>query len=675
MPILDATGLRKTVAGRTLFEGVTLTIRRGEKVGLVGSNGAGKTTLGRVLAGVLEPDGGRISRRRDSTVGYLAQEPRFEAGRSVRETVLEGLGRWSELKRRYDALTETLARVSDPEELARVSLEQAGVGEALEREGGWEREHEAEATVGHLGIADPLRPVETLSGGEARRVALARLLVAAPDLAILDEPTNHLDIETIEWLEAYLRDRWKGALLLISHDRRVLDAVTTRTLEIHDGCVDGYDGGYALYLEGKAEREAHQERTERNRQNFLRRELEWLRRQPKARGTKQKARTARAEAALETMAPRQQGQADLRLRSERLGKTILELSDLVIEREGRRLIDGLDLALRPGERIGVVGPNGSGKTSLLLAIRGTLVPTRGRIVVGANTKIGYLDQSRADLDDGASVREAALGDAQEVVLGEERLSAGSYLERFLFRGPRQRDRVSELSGGERARVCLARLLAQKCNLLLLDEPTNDLDVATLGALESMLVDFGGSVILVSHDRWMLDRVATSILAFEEDGRVDYHVGNYTDYRARRSANHGLAPSGRVGRERGAGPRIPGSSARAVLTGAESSDLAERSGSAGRTGPRKPTQAERLELEGLFEKIEAAEARVAELQARLADPELYRGTGEDVAGLRMALERAESEALRLTTRWEELEECKAEWEKARVGRPPSDSKRR
>ncbi len=668
MPIVDATALRKIVAGRTLFEDVTLTIRRSEKVGLVGLNGAGKSTLGRVLAGILEFDGGKIARRRDSTVDYLAQEPRFEAGRSVREIVLEGLGKWSELKRRYDALTETLARVSDPEELARVALEQAEIGEALEREGGWEREHEAEATVGSLGIADPDRLVETLSGGEARRVALARLLVAAPDFAILDEPTNHLDIETIEWLEAYLRDRWKGALLLISHDRRVLDAVTTRTLEIHDGRVDSYDGGYALYLEARAEREAHEERTERNRQNFLRRELEWLRRQPKARGTKQKARTDRAEAALEASGPREERRADLRLRSERLGKTILELSDLVIERAGRRLVDGLDLALRPGERIGIVGPNGSGKTSLLWAILGRLVPTRGRIVVGANTKIGYLDQSRADLDDGATVREAALGDAHEVVLGEARLSVGSYLERFLFRGPQQRVRVGELSGGERARVCLARLLAQRCNLLLLDEPTNDLDVATLGALESMLVDFGGSVILVSHDRWMLDRVATSILAFEGDGRVEYHVGNYSDYRARRSAGDEVATAARPGIARGAARRAASGSVHASVAPTGQPDPDGRSEPADRAGPRRPTHAERRELDGLFEAIESAEARVAEIQARLADPGIYQGPGEDIAALRAELERAESEAARLTARWEELEERKAAWEMA-----SSDSK--
>jgi ATP-binding cassette subfamily F protein uup len=639
MPILDASQLRKIVADRTLFEDVSLTIRRGEKVGLVGNNGAGKSTLGRVLAGLEESDGGKIARRRDSTVDYLEQEPHFAPGRTIREVVLEGLADWNAAKRRFDELTEALTGATDPDEQARLAVEQAKAGEALERQGGWEREHEAEATVGHLGISDPDRTVDTLSGGEARRVALARLLVAAPDFAILDEPTNHLDIETIEWLEEFLRDRWKGALLLISHDRRVLDAVTTRTLEIYDGSVDSYDGGYARYLLAKEEREAHSERTERNRQNFLRREVEWLRRAPKARGTKQKARTARAEAALDQTAPQRERQAELKLRSERLGKTILETSGLCIERDGRRLIEGLDLALRPGERIGVVGPNGSGKTSLLLALLGELPLAEGSIILGSNTKIGYLDQSRAGLDDAETVREAAVGDANEIVIGDEQLSVGSYLERFLFRRPQQRVRVGELSGGERARVCLARLLARKCNLLLLDEPTNDLDVATLSALESMLIDFGGCVILVSHDRWMLDRVATSILAFEGEARLELHAGGYSDYRARRAremSRESRTPDRPVEKVARSQSKAPPISAKV----------------------KKLTHTERRELDGLFEEIEAAETRIAEIQVRLGDPEIYQGAGEGVAAVRSDLEEAEAEAARLTARWEDLEERKA-----------------
>jgi len=655
MPVLDVNQLRKIVADRTLFEDVTLTIRRGEKVGLVGRNGAGKSTLGRVLAGIEESDGGTISRRRESTVDYLEQEPRFAAGRTIREVVLEGLSGWSETKRRFDAATESLSESTDSAEQAELAAEQARLGDELERQGGWDREYEAEATVGHLGLADASRDVATLSGGEARRVALARLLVAEPDFAILDEPTNHLDIETIEWLEDYLRDHWKGALLLISHDRRVLDAVTTRTLEVHDGRVDSYDGGYARYLLGKAEREAHVERTERNRQNFLRREVEWLRRAPKARGTKQKARISRAEAALDQSAPQAERQAELRLRSERLGKTILELSNVSVERDGRRLIEGLDLALRPGDRIGVVGPNGSGKTSLLLAMLEELALADGTIEVGSNTKIGYLDQARSELADDETLREAAVGDATEIVIGDETLSVGNYLERFLFRRPQQRLRVSELSGGERARVCLARLLAKKCNLLLLDEPTNDLDVATLSALEAMLLDFGGAVILVSHDRWMLDRVATKILAFEDGGRVDLHIGNYSDYRARRDreSRRGLGEAQTRANTAGALVTESNSSATAKAT-ADPGSTTDAPRDAARKAARKLSHAERRELDGLFAEIEEAETRVDRIQTRLADPELYQKAGEDVAALRLELEAAEAEAARFTARWEELE---------------------
>ncbi len=632
MPVIDATDLIKHYGTHSILAGVSLTIRTGERVGLVGLNGSGKTTLGRIVAGVETADGGHIARRRDTRAAYLPQEPVLPAGNSVKQVVLDSLEEWSEVHRRHAELTETLAHAKGDEVLRLAEL-QSNAAETLEHLGGWDRDHEAETIVEHLGITDSERAVETLSGGEQRRVALARVLVSEPDIAILDEPTNHLDVATIEWLEMHLAERFRGALLLITHDRYLLDRVTTRTFDLEDGSLTSYAGGYAVYLEARAERQAHSERNERNRQNFLRREVEWLRRQPKARTGKQKARIGRVEDALAQKAPKKGKTADLRLVSERLGKTILELSDLRVVRGNRLCVDGLSLAIAAGQRIGLVGPNGVGKTSLLLTILGELEPTAGTLEVGANTRIGYLDQTRDELDETKSIREVVAGDMGEI-------DVGGYLERFLFDRRKQRVRVSELSGGERARVCLAQLLWQKTNLLLLDEPTNDLDVATLGALEAMLTDYAGSALIVSHDRWFLDRVATSILAFEGEGRVVLHAGNYSEYQARRALAEVAAAKGR---------NNPTDSRLAKTAGQKASSASR---------PKKLTLAKQRELDGLFERIERAEADAQRLEARLADPATYSTQGNEVPAIKGDLEAARTIVAELTERWETLEEEKA-----------------
>jgi ATP-binding cassette subfamily F protein uup len=645
MPVLDATQISKSYAERAVLEDVTLTLRTGEHVGLVGNNGSGKSTLGRILAGIEEPDAGEIARRRGTRVDYLAQEPLLPDEESVRDVVLASLDAWRRAKQRYDELTTAIGDAShDPDDVDALIAEQADAGEELERQGGWERMHEAESILSHLGIHDPECKIATLSGGERRRVALARLLVGNPDLAILDEPTNHLDVETIEWLEEYLLRRFRGALLLITHDRAVLDRVTTRTLELDHGTLTSYAGGYALYLEARAERQAHAERTERNRQNFLRRELEWLRRQPKARSTKQKARVGRAEDAIGQEGPRRDKSAELRAYSERLGKTILSASGLRIEREGRCLIDALDLDLAQGQRIGVIGPNGSGKTSLLLALQGELEPSGGELTVGDNTHFGYLDQARSGLDGDKSVREAVAEEAGEVEIGGERMQVGSYLERFLFDRRQQRIKVSELSGGERARVCLAKLLWQRTNLLLLDEPTNDLDVATLSALEAMLVEYGGSALIVSHDRWFLDRVATWILAFDGEGGVELHAGNYSEYRERMDAQRAATTKARAAKK-------------AAASG--STENGNKRGQRKHSG--KLTFAEQRELDGLFERIDEAEGKATEIEQRLADPATYQAGRDEVATLQAAFDAARGEAEALHARWESLEAKKAEHE--------------
>jgi len=635
MPVIDCTGLCKTYADRTILRDVGLTIRTAECVGLVGNNGSGKSTLGRILAGVEEQDGGSIARRRGAKIDYLPQEPRLPAGQTVGHVVQSSLSEWTRAKQTYDRLTADLAMATgDVEELA---VRQAAAGEEVERLGGWERLHEAEAIIGHLGISDPNRSVDSLSGGETRRVALARVLVGEPDLAILDEPTNHLDVDTVEWLEEYLLSRFRGAVLLITHDRYVLDRVTTRTLELDDGAIASYDGGYARYLEAKAERQAQAERVGRNRRNFLRRELEWLRRQPKARGTKQKARIGRAQDALAQDVPKREKKANLGLSSLRLGKTIIELASLRIERGGKLLVSSLDLALVKGERIGIVGANGSGKTSLLLCLQGELSAVAGRVELGTNTRIGYLDQARSNLKDGQSVREAVAGDQDHIEIAGEQITVTSYLERFLFSQKAQRLELGVLSGGERTRVCLAQLLSRKTNLLMLDEPTNDLDVATLSALEEMLIDYGGSAMVVSHDRWFLDRIATSILAFEDGGEVVLHRGNYSEYRERRTAQERAAAQQRAQTTRARGKT------RTVNSGAHEA-----------VRPKKLTSKEQTELQGLFEKIEAAEERVEELSSALSDPATYQRPRNEIAALGVKLDEAKQQVSQLTARWEELE---------------------
>jgi ATP-binding cassette subfamily F protein uup len=606
---------------------------------LVGRNGAGKSTLVRILAGLEPPDHGEIAVRRGASVQLLEQMPTFPDGKSPREIASEGLREWTRVRAEYEAVGAKLEAHREGDHDALLA-EQARLGHALERLGGWDREHEVESMLGHLGIVDLDGDVATMSGGERRRVALARLLVADPDLAILDEPTNHLDVETIDWLEEHLQKRHRGAVLLVTHDRYLLDRVCTRTLEIDQGAVHSYDGGYELFLEIKAERLALEERTDANRRNFLRRELEWLARQPKARSTKQKARIERAEAARSEPTRRKEATVAIAIEEARSGKTILEMEKLGIDLGGRTLIQALDLYVTQGERIGVVGRNGTGKTSLLRAVIGQLAPTRGRLTVGANTKVAYFDQERTGLDPDKTVFEN-VSEGGAVEIAGERLEPRAYLERFLFDPHQQRQKVASLSGGERARAALAKTLQGKKNLVLLDEPTNDLDVDTLAALEGMLIDFGGSALVVTHDRWFLDRVATALLVFEGDGRVVLYPGNYETYRRLRDERAAQAPS----RATAASPSSPPSPGRASPSAPPAS--APPKGKA-------LSYKEKLELEGLPARIEAAEREIAELEAALADPATYRESADKVKSLTAAVAERKSALAALYARWESLE---------------------
>jgi ATP-binding cassette subfamily F protein uup len=640
--LLSGRDLGKAYGPQTLFAKATLAIREGERVGLLGYNGAGKSTLLRVLAGVDPPDEGVVERKRGLRLMYLAQEPQLPPELTPRAIVLEGLAEWHAASSRH---TEVTARIAGGESSDALLAEQAQLSERIEHLGGWEQEHRALEMLERLGVREAERAVGTMSGGEQRRVGLAKILAAQPDLAILDEPTNHLDVEVIEYLEQYLLERFTGSVLLVTHDRYVLDAVCDRTLELERGVLSEFAGNYSDYLEQKAELLAHAERGEQNRQNLLRRERAWLMRGARARSTKQKARISRAHALMAIEAPKAAASAELsglEAGASETGKTVLELHDVQMQLGGRTLIDGLTLYMAQGERMGVIGPNGAGKTTLLGLVAQELTASRGRVVLGTRTKIAYFDQARAGLRgdwsifDNVAGREGAERDGGgQIQIGALTLDMRSYLERFLFDGGKQRQKVAALSGGERARVALAKALRTGANLLLLDEPTNDLDVTTLSELEELLTGWPGCAIVVSHDRAFLNRVATSMLAFEGGGKVVRYEGNYDSYRSLRAQ----APS-------------------AAAAPAQAKPSRETSRAPSNTPPQaaaKPLSSkERRELDGIMDAIGAAEARVGVLESALADPALY-SQGADAAKRKQSeYDSARAEAARLMARWEELE---------------------
>ena len=636
MPILVARDLDKAYGPRVLLRRVNLSVHEGERVGIVGVNGSGKSTLSKILAGVEAPDGGEVIPRGEATIAYLSQEPALPDGQSAREVVLSGLGAWADAFAEHERVSEELAAGDAAADFDALLEAQASAAVEVERLGGWDRGHRADAMLGHLRVLEPDADVARMSGGERRRVALARLLVSEPTLAILDEPTNHLDVDTIEWLERYLVDSFKGALVLITHDRYVLDRVVTRTLEVDGGDVHSYDGGWESYLSAKAERLDHEARSERNRQNFLRTELEWLRRSPSARRTKSRARVERAEAARDQEGPATERVTSFAMETSRLGKTIVDLHHVDMALGGRPLLRDVSFQMTKGMRLGVVGKNGAGKSTLLKLLVGTLVPDAGRVVIGKNTELAYFDQGRSGLDEDADLMRNVAGDDDKVTFRGEQVDVRTYLARFLFHSERMRQKVSALSGGERARVALAKLLLQRANVLLLDEPTNDLDVMTLGSLERMLVDSATAAIVVSHDRYFLDRVATHILAFEGEGRVVLYAGNYEMYRRLR-----LAAEKQERQERQDAEGSTKREARAAST--PRSDA-----------PAKLSYQERKELEGMMKAIEEAEAELAGLDAQLADPSLYAERGDEVPALTDAQRQATKKVEALMERWEELE---------------------
>jgi len=641
--VLTAQGLTKSFGPHSVLAGVDLAIDSNERVGLVGANGSGKSTLARILAARDVADTGEIAVRREARVMYLEQEPELDPAYNVLDTVLMGMRAWWDAKLRYEAANVALEAGPSGDSLERAIKQQTEALAELEQHGGFDMSHRALSIMSALGVREPEAAVDRLSGGEKRRVALARVLVAEPELAILDEPTNHLDIDAIEWLELHLAETFRGALLLITHDRYFLDAIVDRTLEVERGRVHSYDGGFGDYLMAKAERMALAERTEQNRQNFLRKELDWLSRSPPARTTKQKARIDRAEAAKGARPAQKTKELDLQLATARSGKSVLDLDHVTIDSpedaqgRTRRLIEDFTFHLTAGERVGVLGANGSGKSTLLKAVLGEHPLAGGRMALGKNSRIAYLSQHRSGLDEDKSILENVANGRSHLRIGDKEVHAISYMENFLFSSSDLRKPVKALSGGERTRVALAKLLTQETSLLLLDEPTNDLDLDTLAALEGLLLDYDITAIVVTHDRWFLDRIASSILWFEGGGKVTRFAGNFTtvrEYRDRQRIEQSQLAKSK-----------PTQTTSSKVTDAPAAKKAGLS------------YKEQKELDQIEDKIAKAEARVGELETLLADPGLYQTRAHEVNGLVEKRDAARVEAERLMNRWAELEEKK------------------
>ncbi len=616
--ILAAKELEVHYGEQVVLDKASLSIHEGDRIGLVGRNGAGKSTFLKILSGWMQPDRGELAKRKELEVGFLSQEFTLNDIKSVRENILDGAVKIIELLHDY----EHTPFDSDKKHLLEIKINNCD---------GWNLERQIDLLIKEIHAPEADRKVGNLSGGEKRRVALCRALISKPDLLILDEPTNHLDTDSIEWIENFLA-QYKGTCIFVTHDRYFLDRIATRIVELSNGVFYSHQGNYTDYLINKSERQAVLEIEERKRQNFLRRELEWVLTGPRARRTKAKSRldnyyevanqeTAATELDVELIIPT----------PEKLGNKVLELKNVGAHIGDRILFESLNFNFESGRKLGVIGKNGVGKTTLLKILLGQISPTIGKIEAGEKTEFNYVDQARLILNDNDTVIQA-VGEGNEILkFGKQEISVWTYLRRFLFTDDRINTLVGRLSGGERSRLTLAKILRNGGNFLLLDEPTNDLDLPTLRVLEEALISFDGCVVVVSHDRYFLNRVCNGILAFEGDGKIYFSEGNYDYYLDKRKS--------------------------LLKTFEESKTKEKKEDTRIKQKVRKLTWKEAKELETIEDEIMKAEAEVEEIESIFSLPNFYEKHATQTNELNEKLNAAKERIHDLFKRWEELEKVK------------------
>ncbi len=528
--IFSMVGVSKTFpSGKQVLKDIYLSFYYGAKIGILGLNGAGKSTLMKIIAGIDTSFNGDVVFSPGYTVGYLSQDPELDPSKTAKEIVMEGCQKVVDLLKEFEEINNKFAEPMDDDAMNKLIERQSRVQDAIDHAGGWELDNKIEVAMDALRCPDGDSSVTNLSGGEKRRIALCRLLLQQPDVLLLDEPTNHLDAESVLWLEQHLQ-KYEGTVIAVTHDRYFLDNVAGWILELDRGEGIPYKGNYSSWLEQKSNRLAQEEKTESKRQRILKRELEWVRTSPKGRNTKQKARLAAYDRLASEDVKEKEEKLELFIPpGPRLGSTVIEATNLSKSYGDRMLIDNLTFSLPPNGIVGVIGPNGVGKTTLFKMILGKETPDTGSIKIGETVKIAYVDQAHDDLVPGKTVYEIISGGTDTMLAGGKQFNSRSYVSKFNFSGTDQSKKLEVLSGGERNRVHLAIALREGANVILLDEPTNDIDINTLRALEEAMENFAGCAVVISHDRWFLDRIATHILAFEGDSQVYFFDGNFSEY--------------------------------------------------------------------------------------------------------------------------------------------------